>query len=328
MIELLLLPLLMLNNLTADDFCTEANWSECPEEVGVRHYYSWHGSKDSSEQYAEIYSQKYWGLPKDTKFKSGVGPIQWFYIYSTGPVYSVYLNNQSYSNSTDIGFTYGYLPKPKKKVNGITLDEVLFSPVEYKYNNNVVTSTTTATVKWHTRTKRALSKGYNTKYYSKNKTISCEYINDTSLWPELNAYNEVIPVTVTNHSAFTTVSIDMPDDVSYYHIKAESENHTAYFIKTNYIYYPLAENCYYIEQFEIINNSGMRPYGKNRFMLPVDEYNIIVYAGTPFETVELNLNVTYTDATHEPPEPNREYLIGLLTLFTCVLVVRHYNGPY
>lgn len=320
----------MLGNLTADDFDNEANWSGCPEELEVRHYYRWHGSKKSSDQYAEIYSQEYWGLPEDTKLQSGVGPIQWFYIYTTGPVYSIYLDNQSYTNSSKLRCVYGYLPKPHKKITGITLDDVSFTPVEYSYNNKVVTPETTITIQWHTRTKRRLFGGYKTNRYSKEKTISCEYEDedDTLLWPELNVSNQTISAVVTTHPTYSTLAINTPEHISDYHIRAESKNHTGYFIRSNYIYYPLAENCYYVERFDIINRSGINPFGRNIFILPADDYNISVKAGTPFEMSELNLNVTYVDAANNKPEPNKEYLTGLLTLFICALWLRHCNAPY
>ena len=129
MIELLVLPLLMLNNLSLDDFSTSAEWVESPDILSTRHYYQWRSSQKSSKQYDEIYSQSYWGLPEDTIFQSGVGPVQWFYLHSTGPKYELYYDNQSYSNSSELRIISGYLPKPKKNINRISINDVIFSPI-------------------------------------------------------------------------------------------------------------------------------------------------------------------------------------------------------
>jgi len=225
MIELLLMPLLMLNNLTLDDFSTSAEWSESTDVLNSQYYYQWRGSQKSSKQYDEIYSQSYWGLPKDTVFQSGVGPIQWFYLHTTGPKYELYYDNKSYSNSSELRIISGYLPKPKKNINRISINSVSFSPIMYQYNEDTVTIKTTVTVRWEKRIKRKSLPGFKTKYYSDKKELSTTYRNTTFLWPDLNAYNQIIPVTVTNHSsAYTTINIEIPDSCSYYTINALYQN--------------------------------------------------------------------------------------------------------
>lgn len=329
MIELLVLPLLMLNNLTLDDFSTSVEWGESTDILDSRYYYQWRSSQKSSEQYDEIYSQSYWGLPEDTIFQSGVGPVQWFYLHSTGPKYELYYDNQSYSNSSELKIISGYLPKPKKNINRISINSVTFSPVEYQYNEDTVTIKTTVTVEWEKRIKRALRPGFKTKYYSAKKELSTEHINNTIIWPGLEAYNQIILVTVTNHSsAYTTINIEIPDGCSHYTINAGSANNSAYYIKTNYVYYKLYENCYYVESFETLNHAGMRPFGKNTFLLQNDEYDVKMYASSPFENTELNLNVSHIDEYKEKRELNKDYFIALLTLIITGVMVNKYYGSY
>lgn len=329
MIELLVLPLLMLNNLTMDDFSTSAEWSELPDILGNHHYYRWTGSKTSSEQYGEIYSQSYWGLPKDTVFQSGIGPVQWFYLHTTGPKYELYYNNQSYSNTSKLRVISGYLPIPKQNINRISINNVIFSPVEYQYNEETVYIKTTVTVNWQKRIKRALRPGFKTKYYSSTKELSTAYRNNTLLWTGLESYNQIIPATVTNHSlAYTTINIKIPEGCSHYTITATSENNSAHYIKTNYVYHKLDENGYYMESFETLDHAGMRPFGKNTFLLQNGEYDVKIYAGSPFENTELNLNVSYIDEYKEKRELNKDYFIALLTLIITGLMVKRYYGSY
>jgi len=327
MIELLLMPLLMLNNLTLDDFSTSAEWSESTDVLNSQYYYQWRGSQKSSKQYDEIYSQSYWGLPKEVVFQSGVGPIQWFYLHTTGPKYELYYENQSYSNTSELRIMSGYLPKPKKNINRISINGVTFSPVQINENTGEIK--TTVTVKWQKRIKRALRPGFKTRHYSSSKELSTAYRNTTLLWPELEAYNQVIPVTVTNHSlAYTTINIKIPDGISHYTITATSENNTAHYIKTNYVYYKLDDNCYYVESFETLDHAGMRPFGKNTFLLQNDEYDVKMYASSPFEMVELDLNVTHIDEYKEKRELNKDYFIAMLTLIITGLMVKRYYGSY
>ena len=329
MIELLVLPLLMLNNLTLDDFSTSAEWVESPDILSTRHYYQWRSSQKSSDQYNKIYSQSYWGLPKDTVLQSGVGPVQWFYLHTTGPKYELYYDNQSYSNSSELRVISGYLPKPKKNINRISINSVSFSPIVYQYNEEVVTIKTTVTVKWEKRIKRALLPGFKTKYYSDDKELSTTYKNTTLLWQDLEAYNQIIPATVTNHSsAYTTININIPDGCSHYTITATSENNSAHYIKTNYVYHKLYENCYYVESFETLDHAGMRPFGKNTFLLQNDEYDVKMYASSPFENTELNLNVSHIDEYKEKRELNKYYFTAMLTLIITGLMVKKYYGSY
>ena len=329
MIELLVLPLLMLNNLTLDDFSTSAEWSDSIDILSTRHYYRWTGSKTSREQNREIYSQSYWGLPKDTVFQSGVGPVQWFYLHSTGPKYELYYKNQSYSNTSELRIISGYLPKPKKNINRISINSVSFSPVVYQYNEDTVTIKTTVTVKWEKRIKRALLPGFKTIYYSNKKELSTTYRNNTLQWPGQETYKQIIPVIVTNHSlAYTTINIKILDSCSHYTINAVSENNFAYYIKTNYIYYELYKNCYYVESFETLDHAGMRPFGKNTYLLQNGEYDVKMYANSPFENTELNLNVSHIDEYKEKRELNKDYFIAMLTLIITGLMVKKYYGPY
>lgn len=325
MIELLVLPLLMLGNLTADDFSAEADWSGTPGEWGVYHSYRWDYNLDLSGNIDKSYSPTAFGLPANTRLQPGVGPTQWFYVYSTGPEYSVYYDNNTYTNTTNLKLYSGYL---HLKIENVYLISVYFSPPVCQYYDDKVSVKTKVTVWWYTRTKRADHSGYSTTYYNVTKTITYDYKYTTHMWPDLDAYNEKIQVDVTNHSAYTTINIKLPDDISHYKITAKSENHTAQFTKTNHIFHKLSDDYYYMEDFNIVNHSGIKPFGKNTFILPQDEYKIKVTAGSPFEIKELNLNVTYIDEVKETRELNKDYFIALLTLIIVGLAVKKYYGPY
>ena len=319
----------MLNNLTVDDFSTAPDWSESTDILNSRYYYQWRGSQKTSKQYVRIYSQSYWGLPKDTIFQPGVGPVQWFYLHATSPKHELYYENQSYSNSSELRIISGYLPKPKKNINRISINSVTFSQVDYQYTEDYVTIKSTVTVDWQKRIKRKLLPGFKTIYYNDKKELSTIYRNNTLLWPGLESYNQIIPVTVTNHSsAYTTINIKIPDGCSHYTINAVSDNNYAHYIKTNYVYHKLYENCYYVESFDTLDHAGMRPFGKNTFILPNDEYDVKVYASSPFEIVELELNVSHIDEYKEKRELNKDYFIALLTLIIVGLAVKRYYGSY
>jgi len=101
-----------------------------------------------------------------------------------------------------------------------------------------------------------------------------------------------------------------------------------HYIKTNYVYYKLDDNCYYVESFETLDHAGMRPFGKNTFLLQNDEYDVKMYASSPFEMVELDLNVTHIDEYKEKRELNKDYFIAMLTLIITGLMVKRYYGSY
>ena len=324
MIEALLLPLLMLNNLTADDFTTSANWSDCIDDTAmISHYYQWSNHDSVSDQYKEINSPSYFGLPSDTELQTGCGPVQWFYLHPIGPEYEVYFNNQSYSNTTELKYMIGYLPKPKKSINRISIDSVTYSPIEYQLNNEI---STTVTVNWNQRIKRHGRKGYKKIPHTSTTILRSEY--NVTLWPGIELYNQSIGAKVINHSAYSSIEIDIPADVSYYKVLVESSNHSAHFIKTNYIYYKLSDNCYYMEQFNTMDCDGMRPFGTNRFILPNDHYNVTAYAGSPFELIKLDLNTTHEDDNKTAHIFNKDYFGKRFSVLVAFMVLRKYNGPY
>lgn len=329
MIELLIMPLLMLNNLTLDDFSTSAEWGESTDMLGSQYYYRWDDSRHTKEQYREIYYQSYWGLPEDVVFQSGVGPVQWFYLHTTGPRYELYYENQTYSNSSELRIISGYLQQPRRFDDGRSINRVTFTPVEYQQINDDIILKTTATVNWQVLSGRASPTGPKTRHYTSTKDLYHTYKNIPLMWPDTEAYNQVIPVTVTNHSStYTTININIPDGCSQYTINAVSENNTAHYIKTNYVYHKLDDNCYYMESLETLDHTGMRPFGKNTFILPPGEYDVKMYASSPFEKVELDLNVSHIDEHREKRELNKDYFIALLTLIITGLVMKRYYGSY
>ena len=317
----------MLNNLTAADFSTEANWTDCVDDtVLISHYYQWDNFRDTSDQYKEINSPSCFGLPSDIELQNGCGPVQWFYLHPIGPEYEVYFDNQSYSNTTELNYMIGYLPKPKKNINRISIDSVTYSQIEYSVSGNHVEISTTVTVNWNQRIKRKGRKGYKKIPHTSITTLRSEY--NLTLWPGIELYNQSINAKVVNHSAYSSIQIDIPADVSYYKVLIESSNHSAHFIKTNYIYYELSNNCYYMEQFDIMDCEGMRPFGTNRFILPNDHYNVTAYAGSPFELVELDLDVTHEDDNKNVPTFNKDYFGKLFSVLVAFMILRKYNGPY
>ncbi len=319
----------VLNNITdLYNFSTDVNWSDSYiDSELIEHYYSWHSSKSSVEQNKEINDPVYFGLPPEVILHPGCGPVQWVYFHPIGPQYEVILENKSYSNSTELVYLLGYLPTPKKNINRITIDSVTNSPVEYIINDDTVIVKTTITVDYHKRTKRKTQPGFKKEYFVCSVDLINQY--NVSLWPKMENINYTVDATLINHSRrYTTLHIQIPANLSYYKLVVESQNHTGYFTKTNYVYYELFNNSYYMELFDFIDDDGMRPYGTNVFLLPFDqEYTVQLYTGTPFEKVKIGVNVTHENKKKEKRGFNQVYFGALVSMITAFIILwRSFNG--
>jgi len=319
----------ILNNITdLSNFSTNINWSKSYVDSDmVGHYYIWHSSRSSSEQNKEINNPCYFGLPPEVILHPGCGPVQWMYFHPVGPQYEVILDNKSYSNSTELIYLIGYLPSPKKSINRISIDSVTNSPVEYVISDDNVIVKTTITVNYHKRTKRKTQPGFKKEYF----VCSVDLINQYQvlLWPEMDNINYSVDAIIMNHSRkYSTLHIQIPANLSYYKLIVESQNHSGQFIKTNYVYYELSNNSYYMEPFDFIDDEGMRPYGNNVFLLPFDqEYTVELYTGTPFEKVEIGVNVTHENEPNEKRGFNQIYFGAMVSMIAAFIVLgRSFNG--
>lgn len=267
----------------------------------VRHYYYWDDYLTSSENSQQIYNSLFFGLPNDTDLSMGGGPIQWTYLRIIGPEYAVKYNNTIYSNSSNVTYEVGYLPLPKRTLDGVTIDTVTVSELYHDFN--VVGDdmlTVNITCEWH-KSRRRGSGGikktfYTTILYQKTRNIITQ-------WENVGEYNETVECVITNHSGFyNTINMTgLSNNASHYNISVEMGNVTKYILKSSYVYFKndtVNYQLYDMYDYDFYDLYGISPYGKDHFLLPKGYINnISIVVNSPFESYELKTNITRINET-------------------------------
>jgi hypothetical protein len=265
----------------------------------VRHYYYWDDYLTSKENSHNIYNPLYFGLPNDTNLSMGGGPIQWTYLRIIGPKHAVRYNNITFSNSSDVVYEVGYLPRPKRTLDGVTIDSVTASELYHDINafgDDMLT--VNITCEWH-KSKRRSYGGIKKTYYT---TILYQKTRNTiTQWENVDEYNETVECVITNHSGFyNTINMTgLPDNASHYNISVKMGNVTKYLLKSSYIYFKndtVNYQLYDMYDYDFYDLYGVSPYGKDVFLLPggrIDNVSIVV--NSPFESYELKTNITRID---------------------------------
>ncbi len=283
-----------------DNYSDVIEWEPVTDQDAgvVAHYYQWDNNLKSRENSQQIYNPAFFGLPGKTELCRGGGPIQWTYLLIIGPKYAVRYNNSIFSNSSDVIYRVGYLPIPKRSLNGVTIDSVTATEAELKGDMLKVK----ITCKWH-KSKRRPSGG--TKKEHKITTIHQKVKYDIDPWVVADEYNETIECVITNHSGrYNTIDmIGLPGNVSHYNISVKMGNKTRSLLKSSYIYfknetvdYQLYDMC----DYDFYDLCGISPYGTDCFLIPggrIDNISIVV--SSPFESYELETNITRKDEAED-----------------------------
>ena len=288
----------------------------------VQHYYQYDDSLSSKENAQEIYNPLNYGLPNETDLSMGGGPIQWTYLRIIGPKYAVRYNNVTFSNSSDVVYEVGYLPRPKRTLDGVTIDSVTASKLYHDINafgDDMLT--VNITCEWH-KSKRRGSGGIKKKFYT---TILYQKTKNTiTQWETVEEYNETVECVITNHSGFyNTINMTgLPDNASYYNISVQMGNMTRYLLKSSYVYFKngsVQYQLYDMYDYDYYDLYGVSPYGKDAFLLPgghIDNISIVV--SSPFESYELKTNITRIDEKKNTFDGD---IYAAIMCFICVYVL-------
>ncbi|MCK5450193.1 MAG: hypothetical protein KAI70_00345 [Candidatus Omnitrophica bacterium] len=275
-------------------------WEPASTEITTigAHYYSWQNELKYRKNMQRIYDPCFFGLPTNTKLNRGGGPIQWTYLLIIGPKYAVRYKNVTYSNTSDVIYKVGYLPRPSRSLNSVTIDSVTASEAEYKPGMLKVF----ITCKWHTSSRR-LTGGIKKKHYTTIIHQSSSY--DYHQWVTADEYNETIECIITNHSGqYNTINIvGLPDNASHYNITVQMGNLTKSLLKSSYVYFKnetVDYQLYDMYDYDFYDLNGLSPYGKNGFLLPdghIDDISVVV--SLPFESFEQKTNITRKDEVED-----------------------------
>lgn len=287
----------------------------------VRHFYNWDDYLTSKENARQIYNPLHFGLPNETNLCMGGGPIQWTYLRIIGPEYAVRYNNSIYSNSTEMIYEVGYLPMPKRSLNGVTIDSVTASKLYHKTNavgDDMLT--VNITCEWH-KTKRTATgtrkKFYTTILYQKTR-------NTITKWETVDEYNKTVECVIINHSGFyNTINMTgLPTDASHYNISVKMGNVSKYILKSSYVYFKnetVNYQLYDMYDYDFYDLYGVSPYGKDQFVVPkgyVD--NITIVVSSPFESYELKTNITRIDKKNDAFDGD---IYAAIMCFLCMYVL-------
>lgn len=306
-----------------DNYSDVIDWEPVGDETKsvVGHYYQWDNDLTSRENSQQIYDPLYFGLPNETDLSVGGGPIQWTYLRIIGPKYAVRYNNITFSNSSDVVYEVGYLPRPKRSLDGVTIDSVTASDIYLDLNPWGDMLTVNITCDWH-KSKRTASGGIKKKYYT---TILYQKTrNDITQWVAADEYNETIECVITNHSGFyNTINMTgLPGNVSHYNISVKMGNATRYLLKSSYVYFKnesVDYQLYDMYDYDFYDLYGISPYGKDCFLLPGGHIdNISIVLSSPFESYELETNITRKDEIKNTVDGD---IYAAIMCFICVYVL-------
>lgn len=302
-----------------DNYSDVIDWEPVTDRKNsvVSHYYQWNSGLTSRENSQQIYNPVFFGLPNETKLNMGGGPIQWTYLRIIGPKYAVLYRNVTFSNSSDVICEVGYLPTPKRSLNGVTIDSVTASDIEI--NGDILE--VKITCEWH-KSKRRASGGLKKTYYT---TILYQKTrNNINQWVAADEYNETIECVITNYSGFYNVinMTGLPSNVSHYNISVKMGNVTKYLLKSSYVYFKnetVDYQLYDMYDCDFYDLYGISPYGKDCFLLPGGHIdNISIVLSSPFESYELKTNITRIDEIKNTVDGD---IYVVIMCFICVYVL-------
>ena len=283
-----------------DNYSDVIEWEPVTDQAGgvVAHYYQWNNKLSSIGNSQQIYNPVFFDLPGNTDLCKGGGPIQWTYLNIIGPKYAVRYKNETFSNSTDVFYEVGYLPRPKRALNSGTIDSVTATEAEIKEGILKVT----ITCNWH-KSKRRASGGIKKEH--KITTIHQKAKYEINQWVAVDEYNETIECVITNHSGQYNIinMVGLPGNVSHYNISVKMGNKTRSLLKSSYVYFKnesVDYQLYDMYDYDFYDLSGLSPYGKDSFLLPgghIDNISIVI--SSPFESYELETNITRKDEAED-----------------------------
>ena len=313
------------NNYTGyDNYSDVIEWDPVADQSNrvVAHHYQWNNHLTSRENRERYYNPVFFGLPNDTNLSMGGGPIQWTYLRIVGPKYAVLYNGEILSNSSDVIYEVGYLPTPKTSLDGVTIDSVTADDLYLKIHPwGFDKYTVNITCEWHKSTRRAnggIKKSYQTtKIY---KSILCKI----EPWAKADEYNQTVECTITNHSGFysTINTSGLPDNASAYNISVRMGNVTRSLIKSSYVFFKnnsVDYQLYDMHDYDYYTLNGISPYGKDEFFVPKGYIDAVcVVVSSPFESYELETNITRKEETRDT---DRKNINGALMCFVCLFII-------
>jgi len=307
------------NYFAYDNYTDTIIWEPASTKITTieAYYYSWQNELKYRKNMQRIYDPTFFGLPANTKLNRGGGPIQWTYLLIVGPKYGVRYKNVTYSNTSDVIYKVGYLPRPSRSLNSVTIDSVTASEAEYKPGMLKVS----ITCKWH-KSSRRLTGGIKKKHYTTIIHQSSSY--DNYQWVAPDEYKKTVECIITNHSGFyNTISmIGLPDNVSHYTISVKMGNVTRYLLKSSYVYFKnesVEYQLYDMYDYDFYDLDGVSPYGKNCFLLPgghIDDISVVL--SSPFKLYELHTNITRIDEKQNTVDGD---IYAAIMCFVCVYVL-------
>lgn len=267
-------------------------WEPASKEITTieGHYYRWQNELKYRKNMQRIYDPAFFGLPAGTELNRGGGPIQWTYLLIIGPKYGVRYKNVTYSNTSDVIYKVGYLPRPSRTLNSVYIDSVTASGAEYKPGVLMVT----ITCEWHVSS-RSRRGGIKKTYYTTKIHQSSHF--DYPQWAPADEHNGKIKCIIMNHSGkYNTINMmGLPGNASHYNISVKMGNETISLIKSSGIYFKnetVDHQLYDMFDYDFYDLNGVSPYGKNNFLLPsgyIDDISVVVRS--PFESCELKTNI-------------------------------------
>lgn len=302
-----------------DNYSDIIEWEPVADREGgvVAHYYQWHNSLTTRENIERMYNPVYFGLPADTDLCYGGGPIRWTYISIVGPKYAVLYKNDIFSNSSDMIYDVGYLPEPKTSLNSVTIDSV--TATERFYDG--VMLEVDIVCNWHTSSRRPNG---GIKKNHRVTMIHQKVHNNVTTWINAEEYNQTVECIITNHSGFyNTINMTgLPGNASHYSINVTMGNETKTLLKSSYVYFKnksVDYQLYDMHDYDYYELNGVSPFGKNEFLLSdgyIDDITVVV--SSPFESYELETNITRIDETKEI---NELVICGAIMCFVVVYVL-------
>lgn len=298
-----------------EDYSDVTTWEPTADQAGstVVHYYQWDNDKSSRNNYKKINKPTFFGLPEDTNLCSGDGPIQWTYLYIVGPKHAVRYENITFSNSSEVSYIVGYLPRPSKSLNNNYIDSVTVSEIEKDGDVFKVT----ITCKWHRSRYSALG-GIRKDHYTTKLYPNVRY--EITPWVADDTYIENVECIITNHSGhYNTIDmVGLPGSV-HYNISVKTGNVTRYILKSSYVYFKnetVNYQLYDMYDYDFFDLYGVAPYGKDCFLLPsgyIDNISIVI--SSPFDSYILETNITRKEVVEDIKSGD------MCTVFMCFFAV-------
>jgi len=299
-----------------EDYSDVTTWEPIADQASskVVHYYQWDNDKSLWKNYKKINNPASFGLPEDTNLCSGGGPIQWTYLYIVGPKHAVRYENVTFSNSSEVSYIVGYLPRPSKSLNNNYIDSVKVSEIKKDGDKFKVA----ITCKWHRSSRSIVTGGIRKNHYTTILYPKAQY--KITPWMPDDTYKETVECVITNHSGlYQTIDLtELPSSV-HYNISVKTGNVTRYILKSSYVYFKnetVNYQLYDMYDYDFFDLYGVAPYGKDCFLVPsgyIDNISIVI--SSPFDSYILETNITRKEVVEDIKSGD------MCTAFMCFLTV-------